>query len=273
MKQEIQLFPDIKLICGGKPDIADGNTLEISFCISGVCEYSVNGEYYYLTEKNCIIARHDERSDCHTACSSDYCGITLMIDSRYNGRAFAELLDMPDILRNMQSCGQHIFTADETVQRLFSEIYDTSAASMLRIKVLELLMLVGEKRCSVSEKNRRIRKVGSFISENLCEHYTIAQLSQLYETDQTTLKSKFRQTFGCPVYTYAKYRKMFRAAELLRDTDMKIIDIAEEVGYSNASKFSGAFRGVMGKAPKSFQMERKKARKFKKRPISTELAY
>ena len=51
---------------------------------------------------------------------------------------------------------------------------------------------------------------------------------------------------------------MFRAAKLLRDTDMKIIDIAEEVGYSNASKFSYAFRSVMGAAPKRFRMEQNK---------------
>ena len=77
----------------------------------------------------------------------------------------------------------------------------------------------------------------------------------MFEIDGTTLKSLFRQIHGCPVYNYAKNRKMFRAAELLRTTDMKVIDIAEEVGYSNASKFSSAFRDVMGVNPKYYQME------------------
>ena len=66
---------------------------------------------------------------------------------------------------------------------------------------------------------------------------------------------------------------MFRAAELLRNTEMKIIDIAEEVGYCNASKFSSAFRDVMGIAPKNYQMERKRKRKFKKRSILPQLDY
>lgn len=270
---EFQIFPDIRLIVGRADDISKENSIEVSFCRSGICEYFINGEYSYLTANNCIIAVCDERSDCHTVCSADYCGITLLIDSSYNSNAFSELLDMPDILRNMQSCEQHIFTADDNMQRLFSEIDDTSGTSMLRIKVLELLMLMGGKSGSAAESRGRIRKIGSFICENLCEHYTIAQLSELYGIDQTTMKNRFRQTFGCPVYTYAKNRKMFRAAELLRNTEMKIIDIAEEVGYCNASKFSSAFRDVMGIAPKNYQMERKRKRKFKKRSILPQLDY
>ena len=40
------------------------------------------------------------------------------------------------------------------------------------------------------------------------------------------------------------------AAELLRsETDIKISDIAERVGYDNPSKFSAAFKCVMGVTP------------------------
>ncbi|MCR4795718.1 MAG: AraC family transcriptional regulator [Ruminococcus sp.] len=270
---EFRIFPDIRLIVGKADDIGLENGIEISFCKSGICEYAVGNEYYYLTAENCIILRRGADRESRISYSSDYCGISLLIDSRYNGKAFEELLDMSDILRNMQSCEQCIFSADDNIKRLSSEIYDTFSTSMLRIKVLELLMIMGEKRCTAGEKSERIRKIGSFVCKNLCEHYTIAKLSEIFAIDRTTLKILFRQTFGCPVYTYAKNRKMFRAAELLRDTEMKIIDIAEEVGYCNASKFSGAFRDVMGIAPKTFQMERKNTRKYKNRTISAEFAY
>jgi AraC-like DNA-binding protein len=180
---------------------------------------------------------------------------------------------MSAVMRNIQDCKQCIFTADDNIQRLFSDICDTFNTSMLRIKVLELIILMGEKRSPAGEKSVRIRKLGNFICENLCDHYTIAQLSRLFEIDRTTLKKLFRRIFGCPVYTYAKNRKMFRAAELLRDTEMKVIDIAEEVGYCNASKFSSAFRDVIGTAPKNYQTERKTTRKHKKRQIPAKLTY
>ena len=66
---------------------------------------------------------------------------------------------------------------------------------------------------------------------------------------------------------------MFRAAELLRTTDMKVIDVAEEVGYSNASKFSSAFRDVMGVNPKYFQMEHKSSRWISNSGILPQITY
>lgn len=265
---EFRIFPDIRLIVGRAEDISSEDVIEISFCRVGVCEYLINGDYYYLTAQKGIIVRRDNCSDCRISYSSDYCGITLLIDSNYNCNALSEILDMPDIFRNMQSLKQCGFVVDDNIQRLFSDISDTSGTSILRIKVLELLMLMGEKRSTTSERSGCIRKIGIFIGENLCEHYTIAHLSELFKIDQTTLKSLFRQTWGCPVYTYTKSRKMFRAAELLRDTEMKVIDIAEEVGYCNASKFSSAFRDVIGTTPKNYQMEHKKMASQKECNIS-----
>ena len=66
---------------------------------------------------------------------------------------------------------------------------------------------------------------------------------------------------------------MFRAAELMSTSDMRIIDIAEEVGSCNASKFSSAFREVMGVNPKYYQMEHKKPGARQSRLISENFAY
>ena len=63
MKREIQLFPDIRLVYGTIPDIADKNILEISYCMKGVCEYRINSGYYYLTNKSCMILRHDTKAE------------------------------------------------------------------------------------------------------------------------------------------------------------------------------------------------------------------
>lgn len=273
MEKEIRLFPDIRLVCGDIPDIKD-DALVIYCCLNGICECRMNDGYYYLTSGSYLVC------SCSTerllSCSADYSGITLIIDPRYSAAAFAELLELPDILKNMQRSERCIFSADDNIQKLIETIYkeaDTSGTPILRIKALELLMLIGGKKNENSDKKGRIGNIGSFICENLCEHYTIAQLSELFEIDPTTLKTLFRQNFGCPVYTYAKSRKMFRAAELLRDTDMKVIDIAEEVGYCNASKFSGAFRDVMGTAPRDFQTEHKKRQKHKDLSVSAQIAY
>ena len=276
MKREIQLFPDIKLIYGTIPDIADKNILEISFCVKGVCEYKINSVYYYLTNKSCMILRHDARSECHASCSPNYCGISILIGSRCNSAGFADILDMSAVMKSIGAAEQCVLTSSEKIQKLFSDIYSESSdpkASMLRIKTLELLMLLSERKTVSREQQELIVRVGAFICGNVSDHYTISELSEMFRLNQTTLKELFRQTFGCPVYSYVKNRKMFSAAELIRASDMRIIDIAEEVGYCNASKFSNAFREVMGVNPKYYQTEHKKCSLQYDRCISENFAY
>lgn len=271
---EYQLFPDMKLIIGrhGPPSAMNG--AEISFCISGICEYSMGTKYYYLKAMNCIVLQGGTENGI--SYSSDYCGITLLIDSQFRSTVFSDFLDMQDILEKMSRNEMYIFSADEKLQELFSDIYkeqETSKAAILRIKVLELLMLLSERKTACCEQQELIEQVGAFICRNVSDHYTISELSEMFRLNQTTLKEQFRETFGCPVYSYVKNRRMFRAAELMSTSDMRIIDIAEEVGYCNASKFSSAFREVMGVNPKFYQTEHKKLHAQQRHFISENSAY
>ncbi|WP_455529695.1 helix-turn-helix domain-containing protein [Ruminococcus sp.] len=258
---EYQLFPDIKLIIGRRDNSSVVNATEVSFCISGICEYSVEQKYYYLKAENCIVLQNG--CDTDISYSSDYRGITLLIDSQFKSTAYSDILDMQDIMRKMSHSERCIFSADEKTEKLFVDIYKEqgdSKAAILRIKVLELLMLLSEQKTAHYEQHELIEQVGTFICRNVSDHYTISELSEMFCINPTTLKEHFRQTFGCPLYAYAKNRRMFHAAELMTSSDMRIIDIAEEAGYCNASKFSSAFREVMGVNPKYYQMEHKKIR-------------
>ena len=161
---EYQLFPDIKLMIGRHDTDFVSNGTEISFCISGICEYSIGQKYYYLKAKNCIVLRSS--SDMAISYSSDYCGITLLIDSQFKSTAFSEILDMQDIMRKMSHGESCIFSADEKIEKLFSDIYkeqETSKAEILRIKVLELLMLLSEQKTAHCEQQEIIEQVGAFI--------------------------------------------------------------------------------------------------------------
>lgn len=258
MKRDIQLFPDIRLIYGAISDMAGKNILEISYCMKGVCEYRTGSEYYYLTDKNCMVLRHDASSECHTFYSANYCGISILINPRCKSAGFADILDMSSVMKSIGSTEQCVLTSSEKLQKLFSDIYSEISkpkSSMLRIKTLELLMLLSERKPVSRDQQALIKQVGAFICRNVSDHYTISELSEMFRLNQTTLKEQFRQTFGCPVYSYAKSRKMFRAAELMNTSDMRIIDIAEEAGYCNASKFAKAFSDVMGTTPRQFRME------------------
>lgn len=67
------------------------------------------------------------------------------------------------------------------------------------------------------------------------------------------MKSCFKEVYGDSIHAYVKKYRLQKAAELIKNTDMTIGEIASTVGYDNASKFSGAFKTVIGNTPGDFR--------------------
>ncbi len=257
--EEYQLFPDIRLICGAEKTSAyDG--IGITYCFEGVREYYIGKRYFYLTAGSCIIYRNNTLTYTD---STDLRTITLIIDSNNAPESSDDMLfDSKSFTDKLSVYTPYITKTDSETARLFAETEKFRRSSdtvMLRIRAVEALMLISNSLNSIpADKREKALAASELICGDIMTHYTIQQLSERLRINPTTFKETFRQIFGCSVYAYVKNRKMFRAAELLQRTDMKIIDIAAEVGYSNASKFAKAFCDVTGKTPRHFRTEHNK---------------
>ena len=68
------------------------------------------------------------------------------------------------------------------------------------------------------------------------------------------IKGSFQAVYGMTPAAFLRSRKMHGAAQLLRETDRTVLDIAGQFGYDNASKFAKAFRDVIGVSPAAYRM-------------------
>lgn len=57
------------------------------------------------------------------------------------------------------------------------------------------------------------------------------------------------------LYAWFKTQRMEHAARDLRESQDSVLKIAGDYGYENASKFSTAFRDVMGMSPREYRRE------------------
>ena len=107
---------------------------------------------------------------------------------------------------------------------------------------------------SVTQTEQKIAEdTLAFCMEHMQEHYTIQFLAQRAGISPTKLKSIFRRTYGIPLFAYIRAEKMRLSARQLAEANSRILDIAEACGYDNASKFSAAFRDVIGCSPKEYR--------------------
>jgi len=63
----------------------------------------------------------------------------------------------------------------------------------------------------------------------------------------------FKQAFQATPRQYLIHRRLARAQELLRNTDLEVSQICFEVGFESASSFSTLFRRRLGASPLQFR--------------------
>ena len=96
-------------------------------------------------------------------------------------------------------------------------------------------------------------KTFSFCMEHKQEHFTISFLAERAGVSSTKLKQVYRRVYGTSLFAHIRREKMLFAAHELASANTRIIDIAEACGYDNASKFSAAFRSVLGCTPSEYR--------------------
>jgi AraC-like DNA-binding protein len=62
---------------------------------------------------------------------------------------------------------------------------------------------------------------------------------------------------GATVFAPIRERRILRGAELLRESDVGIAEIALAIGFSNAGNFATAFRERMGVTPGAYRRSAK----------------
>jgi AraC-like DNA-binding protein len=78
--------------------------------------------------------------------------------------------------------------------------------------------------------------------------YKLIDLAHSIGTNDATLKKHFKMITGKTVFTYLTHCRMEKAKTLLK-SDLKIGDIALEVGYKHPTHFSAAFAKYSGLSP------------------------
>lgn len=132
----------------------------------------------------------------------------------------------------------------------------------LKAKILELLVIQIENYKSIETNNlsrnrdKKIKKlyiVKQIIKDNLHKNFSIKELSREVALNENILKKEFRRVFNCSINKFSINEKMDRAKDLLRSTQLPIYQIADEIGYKNATHFSAAFKRCFGMTPKNFR--------------------
>jgi len=81
------------------------------------------------------------------------------------------------------------------------------------------------------------------------EEWPVARLADVSGVSEAHFARSFKRAFGLPPHRYLLTRRIERAAALLRDTDLPIIEIAFQTGWNSLGTFGRIFRDITGESP------------------------
>lgn len=98
-----------------------------------------------------------------------------------------------------------------------------------------------------------VKEAEALILSNLTRRITSKELAERFGVSESSFKFYVKGILGDSYLNYFRKKRMEKTAELLESTTMKIIEVANAVGYENQGKFAKVFAETYGVSPLEFR--------------------
>ena len=248
------------------------NYFELDFVASGECTFVFENEERILkTGELCIIAphsRHDLIINDDT--STVFC---IMIRKSTFNTTFFSLMSQKNLLsyffRTILQGDSHanylLFYSEDVVwlkniiRNAMSECHKGDALSNNNcISWIHLFFshLIRNYSNTIQFYNYQMGTDFSLILQYIQHNYrtlTLASLAEFFHYSEAYLSTLIRQNTGCSFTTLVKQLRMADAISYLVNTQIKISEIAEYIGYHSADHFSRVFRTTYKLSPQEYR--------------------
>ncbi len=143
---------------------------------------------------------------------------------------------------------------------LFNALYISSPGNdltgrieMFLYNAMALIQSNAERPHSERSSDRYIEKLLVNLNNYAYVPLKVSQIYKEYPLAQSTLINNFRNRTGYTIVQYLGIKKMEYAAQMLRNSENNITDIAAAVGVSSLSHFVHKFKAHYGITPKEYQ--------------------
>ncbi len=267
----MELIKDMDIVCQ-----MEEACFEIFYCAEGQITY---GNYQKSIEKTIKANECDCWLNDSTQSWMNYPGklpwkiISIHYQEQFIN-SFQELGYTPgdiEVLRSILarcSQGHECYCTSPDTEMAFYQIMNCSHQGVARLLYLEskaaeiFSLFIHNESVLHEQKNYKIYLsqedrvkldlAKKIIVNNMQEPLGIAELARQIELNTYKLKVGFKEMWGTTVFGYLRDMRMEKARFLLSGARKSVIEAAQEVGYSNPSHFTSAFRKKYGINPNEY---------------------
>ena len=254
----------------GDSSLFSDQMLILNFCIQGRCDVSLTDNHYAIVKERqvCVSTILPTRDFYYPG--RLYEGVQLFLDRsilRKNaGTDFLSLLGISVEQITETFCQGGDVYLHRMNEELFSlvkniwEIKEEPEVGMLRYLTVRLLhglmMLPCENELDTYFTRSQIaivREAEALIMRDLSRRISAKEMADRFGISESSFKLYVKGILGDSYLSYFRKKRMEKAAELLESTSLKVIEVANAVGYENQGKFAKVFAEEYGVAPLEFR--------------------
>jgi len=130
-----------------------------------------------------------------------------------------------------------------------------SLASVIAIRLATSYGRIdAEPGACVGLPRHKLNRVLAFIEEHIAETVPVHQLAATVHMSPCHFARMFKQAVGQPPHVYILGQRMERAKDLLRNTDLPLVEVAARAAFQTQAHFAGVFRKHTGVTPRLFRL-------------------
>ena len=140
-----------------------------------------------------------------------------------------------------------------------SSIKNLPTLSQLRDRLIETFLHDLEQlRLSIEKRDQYlVAQAKLYIAQHYMENPTLEEISGELHMNAAYFSTLFKQLSGVTFREYLRQERITQAQRLIREDTCRLYEIAERVGYQNASHFNRAFKEVTGVTPSVWALHNK----------------
>jgi len=103
------------------------------------------------------------------------------------------------------------------------------------------------------EEEVYVKRIKTIVADNIDKQISLASIADSLSMNASYCSSLFKQATGENLFTYITRVRMEKAMQLLKETHLKVYEIAELCGYSESKYFISVFKKQTGMTPNEYR--------------------
>lgn len=241
---------------------------ELSTIISGSGTYTVSNKSHTFSAGDVFLFGGNE-IHCLTEVSDNFVLLNIQFEPRLlwsDSDAFSALrifFARSEKFENKIKNNKYTEKIHETIPLLHDELAKRRAGYALMTKYMLFSMLITLVReydyiDSATEYTylentvKPMKAALNYIDENLCENLTLDKIAACAAMSPAYFSSVFKKMNSLSPWEYITIKRVEKSIELLKNTSLTKLDIAQRCGFSSSSNFYKAFSKITGKTPSEY---------------------